>query len=589
MSTDSSYTSFILDNEEYFILPSQNFSTQEIKARLKEMNINDNNTRDREYLKHLYDSAIQDYSNRLKIINRLKRDTSHTISRLNLSETKPFPYNMNTSNDISQKKEANMSYEINNRYPHMRENTVNLRKPKIIIKMINAPQNQDNKYINRLNQDMNEHRLNLNNLNNLNQPNIGYNYNNRQIVNDNNKYGNYPYDVNNLKQNNEYNNNYNNINNNTKNLNEYHRNNQYEEINTDINDDRNETNKRNPNQEKLDQIADKIKNYNFKRRMNNIHIIPESKYENVPEEYENDSDNNNLNYNNQYKSQTINIIPKKINFQQNINNADYQPNKIQDERIDLNSQNKLKKNQIESNNNNSFINALYQGIEVRNRNNNDNNKEDNNNNNNQKNKNENIIDKKDDDEKSSFSIFSAFENFKKNPLYKYRKFILIHIIILLIFLIISISLLHLIYNYRENIINFFSDIFNILCQPRRILDLLTSFISVLFLGPIHYWYISIPVLILLFVFYIYMRKYLFKKRCKEILEKIVKHLKNDENNYISEIDIYKRFVQPYGISYDKFLKKYLVQLHKLRRNDNRLKLSSMKKDEKIIVFWELSE
>ena len=587
MSIDSSYTSFILDNEEYFIFPSQNFSTQEIKARLKEMNINDNNTRDREYLKHLYDSAIQDYSNRLKIINRLKRDTSHTISRLNLSETKPFPYNMNTSNDISQKKEANMSYEINNRYPHMRENTVNLRRPKIIIKMINDPQNPENKYINRLNQDMNEHRLNLNNLNNLNQPNIGYNYNNRQIVNDNNKYGNYPYDVNNLKQNNEYNNNFNNINNNTKNLNEYHRNNQYEEINTDINDDRNETNKRNPNQEKLDQIAEKIKNYNFKRRMNNIHIIPESKYENVPEEYENDSDNNNLNYNNQYKSQTINIIPKKINFQQNINNADYQPNKIQDERIDLNSQNKLKKNQIESNNNNSFINALYQGIEVRNRNNNDNNKEDNNNN--QKNKNENIIDKKDDDEKSSFSIFSAFENFKKNPLYKYRKFILIHIIILLIFLIISISFLHLIYNYRENIINFFSDIFNILCQPRRILDLLTSFISVLFLGPIHYWYISIPVLILLFVFYIYMRKYLFKKRCKEILEKIVKHLKNDENNYISEIDIYKRFVQPYGISYDKFLKKYLVQLHKLRRNDNRLKLSSMKKDEKIIVFWELSE
>ena len=586
MSTDSSYTSFILDNEEYFIFPSQNFSTQEIKARLKEMNINDNNTRDREYLKHLYDSAIQDYSNRLKIINRLKRDTSRTISRLNLSETKPFPYNMNTSNDISQKKEANMSYEINNRYPHMRENTVNLRKPKIIIKMINAPQNQDNKYINRLNQDMNEHRLNLNN---LNQPNIGYNYNNRQIVNGNNKYGNYPYDVNNLKQNNEYNNNFNNINNNTKNLNEYHRNNQYEEINTDINDDRNETNKRNPNQEKLDQIAEKIKNYNFKRRMNNIHIIPESKYENVPEEYENDSDNNNLNYNNQYKSQTINIIPKKINFQQNINNADYQPNKIQDERIDLNSQNKLKKNQIESNNNNSFINALYQGIEVRNKDNNDNNNNENNDNKNQKNKKENNIDKKDDDEKSSFSIFSAFENFKKNPLYKYRKFILIHIIVLLIFLIISISLLHLIYNYRENIINFFSDIFNILCQPRRILDLLTSFISVLFLGPIHYWYISIPVLILLFVFYIYMRKYLFKKRCKEILEKIVKHLKNDENNYISEIDIYKRFVQPYGISYDKFLKKYLVQLHKLRRNDNRLKLSSMKKDEKIIVFWELSE
>ena len=87
-----------------------------------------------------------------------------------------------------------------------------------------------------------------------------------------------------------------------------------------------------------------------------------------------------------------------------------------------------------------------------------------------------------------------------------------------------------------------------------------------------------------------MRKYLFKKRCKEIFEKIVKDLhENDNQNRISEDDICKRYSEMYGISYKKFLKKYLPQLRKLRRDDNRLKVSSVINKEKEYIFWELCE
>ena len=498
---------------------------------------------------------------------------------------------MNISNDMSQNKEVNLSYDVNNLYPNMRPNIINLRRPINKNQMNNVSQNNNNEYNNRNNYDMNEQHIDVKR---LNQPNMEYNYNNRQMMKGNQNYGRNPYDNTNLRQNNEFNNNYNNINNNYQNRNQYNRNIQYEEINTDINDNMND-NKRYPYQNKININLENRNKYNYMRNKNNIHIIPESKYENIPEEYENDDnyndnnyndDNNNINYNNQYHPKKIDIILK----QRKMNNPDYQQNNmIKKEETNLNTKNKLIQNKIErnsnSNSNNSFINALYEGIEVRNKNNNENN-----NNEDNKKKEENISDKKDEeDKKSFFSFFSAFENFKKNPIYKYKKFILIHFIVLLIFLIISIALLHLIYNYRENILNTLSDIFQILCDPRRIGALLTSFISIIFLGPIHHWYISIPILLLLIVFYIYMRKYLFKKRCKGIIEKIVKYLEENENNYISEQDIYKRFVQPYGISYDKFLKKYLVQLHKLRRNDNRLKLSSMKKDEKTFIFWELSE
>ena len=139
-------------------------------------------------------------------------------------------------------------------------------------------------------------------------------------------------------------------------------------------------------------------------------------------------------------------------------------------------------------------------------------------------------------------------------------------------------------NLFSNILNFFSD-------PKYIFDTIISYISSIFLVPINYWYITIPIIILAVVFYFFIKRYLFKKRCNEILEKIVKDLRENENRAISEEDICLKYSKMFGISYNKFVKKYLPRLQKLRRNDvnNRLKLSSVNNNEKEYIFWELNE
>ena len=580
MSIDSSHSSFILDNEEFFLLPGSRFSAKELKARLKEMNINVYNSQDREYLKQLYDSAIQDYNNRVKILHRLRRDTEVTNLRLNQSDRQPMPYNLNISGNLPQNKVMNISQDNLNLNPNLRQKQINKGKP-LYNNDMDYSHNQPisnmkgyNEYNNRNSYDNN---FNLNNINRENN----YDYN-KQIQN--NQYRNDSYDMNNYSNNNEYNNKKPSYNNNYQNYN-----NQYEKINIDINDNTNNNiiQQYSYNQKTKREIGDKNK-YNFKKKSNNnIHIIPESKYENDSDEYDN---NDNNNYMNQPNYQKINIIPEKIQTKNKRKDTPYKSNNTEDN-ILLNPKNRQMINNIGQDNENSFIKALYEGIEVNNNKLNSKDKDNNDDNDNKKinNKKETINAKKDDDDKSFFSFFSVFENAKKSPLYKYRKFILIHLMVLLAFLLISIGFLQLIYNHHESIMNFISDIFKILTDPRRILNLVTSFISALLLGPIHYWYVSIPLLVIGFVLFILMRKYLFNKRCKEIIEKIVEYLQNGENENISEEDIYKKFVQTYGITYNKFLKKYLPKLNKMRRSDNRLKQSSMKINEKVYVFWELTK
>ena len=539
MTSPTNYISFILDDEEFVLLPGSRFSKLELKSRLKEMNIKDNNSQDKEYLKALYDLAIQDYKNRVKIINRLRKDTINLNSVLNLNRKQPMPSNINIPNYLTQNKMMNMSDDLNNKYPNIRQNQMNIRKP-----------------------------LNNNN----------YNYN-QEILNNNNNYTNSEYDYNNYNKN--INNNYNFNNNfNNNNFNNDYRNHkkQYEEINTDINDNNyNNEYGQYTYPEKIN-VEDNIK-YNFKKKpnfQNNLHTIPESNYENDSEKYEKYENNNYINYMNQQKNHNIKIIPSK-NVQKN-------NNKIPNNQMNNYYQENYHTNKDE-NKKGSFIDALYEEIEVKN-----NYKEKN------KDKEEKDDDydkekdnkKKDKDDISTFSFFNVFEKFKKYPLYKHRKFILIHCIVLLLFLIISISFLKYIYDNHETIINIFSNFFQILLQPRRILDLITSFFSLLILGPIRNWHISIPLLVIGFVFYLFLRKYLFKKRCKEIIEKIVEHLEKGESKKISEEEIYKKIVQSYGISYSKYIKKYLPQMKKIRRNDNRLKLSSAQINEKAYIFWELS-
>ena len=73
-----------------------------------------------------------------------------------------------------------------------------------------------------------------------------------------------------------------------------------------------------------------------------------------------------------------------------------------------------------------------------------------------------------------------------------------------------------------------------------------------------------------------------------IIKKIEEDLsKENEDNRISEDDIYTRYAQGYGITIERFRKKYLPLLRKMRRKNRRLKNSSEKIDGKDVIFWHI--
>ena len=547
MASNSDVSTFIFDDEELVLFPSSRFSTQELKARLKEMGINDNNSQDRQYIKKIYDSAITDYKNRLSIIRRLKRDTETLNSKLYQNQKQSIVPNVNDSNDLGQKKLANFSYDIDKIYQ-------------------NANNNFYNNYIQQKNNEKQNYNAGFNNKqNNFNNYNRNAEYNNNRQDDPDDYFNN------------------NNYNNNTFPIK------QYEENRTNIDENNYNNNKKaNDYNQKQDNTYRDIRNKPyFQKKNKNMYTIPESQFENDSDEY----NNNKTNYNIPRNYQKIEIIPKRNTLKNNAKNQSYQSNiPIQHQNVEYENNNYTNINK-KINNRSSFQNNLNKGISKYDTKKDENEEEYNNRRNNTPNNNidEGINADKEQDNASTFSFFSAFKNIKKTPLIKNWKFIFIHLLVLLSVLILVISFLHLIYNKRESIFNFISKIFEILCQPRRILESIRNFISLLFFGSLHYWYVIIPLLILGFVFYFYVKKYLFKKRCEEIKEKIVNDLKKDENGRISQDNIYNKYVKIYGVSYSTFIKKYLPKLEKLRNADNRLKLSSMIFKEKTFVFWELAE
>ena len=188
MASNSNIATFIFNDEELVLFPGSRFSKQELKTRLKEMGINDNNSQDREYLKNLYDLAMKDYKNRANIIRRIKKDTEIINSRIYQSQKRSIPSsNMDKPNELEQKKLMNISYDVDKIY-----------------------QNAKNKYYSNNNGYSNQNNYERQNFNNT-----GYN---NDIINQNNNDSNYYYNNRNDKnieynKQNETNNYYNNNNN----------------------------------------------------------------------------------------------------------------------------------------------------------------------------------------------------------------------------------------------------------------------------------------------------------------------------------------------------------------------------------------
>ena len=179
--------------------------------------------------------------------------------------------------------------------------------------------------------------------------------------------------------------------------------------------------------------------------------------------------------------------------------------------------------------------------------------------------------RKGEEEKSydEVSTFSFFSNYQNSPLYKNRRAILLTTLISFIVIILAY------YIGFDNISTFFSNLLTQISNPRAILNSIADFISNLFSIAINRFYITIPV-ILLIIFVIYIiKRYRFKKLCKEIFGKMEKYLTQDGNRFIYEKDIYIKYCKDYGITEDEFQKEYLPELEKMRRKSSLKKTSDI--------------
>ena len=181
------------------------------------------------------------------------------------------------------------------------------------------------------------------------------------------------------------------------------------------------------------------------------------------------------------------------------------------------------------------------------------------------------------EEESNFSLFSGFSSFKNN------KQIYCHILTGAIIICLACGFYYLYRIFSEQINDFFSLIFDTLTHPGQLLSTGYGYLRA-------YWYIIPLILIFMIIALSLWKRYQFKKRCKDIMKKIVEDLSKEEGErVISEEDIYRRYVQQYGISWEKFRKRYLPLLAKMRSKNRKLKTFSEIVEGKNVVFWEFQE
>lgn len=181
------------------------------------------------------------------------------------------------------------------------------------------------------------------------------------------------------------------------------------------------------------------------------------------------------------------------------------------------------------------------------------------------------------EEESNFSLFSGFSSFKNN------KQIYCHILTGAIIICLACGFYYLYRIFSEQINDFFSLIFDTLTHPGQLLSTGYGYLRA-------YWYIIPLILIFMIIVLSLWKRYQFKKRCKDIMKKIVEDLSKEEGErVISEEDIYRRYVQQYGINWEKFRKRYLPLLAKMRSKNGKLKTFSEIVEGKNVVFWEFQE
>ena len=101
----SGYPKFIYNNQSVIIKPGQDFSSNELKLRLKTMGLDANNFQNKSSLIKLYDISIKTDENKIKIINKLMHDTevndySKTKKNDRIMDSMPI-YNIQSNKEMN--------------------------------------------------------------------------------------------------------------------------------------------------------------------------------------------------------------------------------------------------------------------------------------------------------------------------------------------------------------------------------------------------------------------------------------------------------------------------------------------------------
>ena len=546
------YDTFIYSGKKVVIRKGKDFSKNEIKSRLHQMNIDfDLSENSKTYFTNLYDEALYNNSNKIKIFDKLKSDTE----RLGLLTNNQNYIQNNRRNFISdnekaeeetiknKKKEKGKKIiikdeiindeQLNSIYNSNERNNINSFKKNTKSDFTNVLANQirENKQNNRINAfEYNRQKYNNNEINYEEDiENTPYQpYNNLR---------NRPQDYSNFNNTN-YNNKENNI------QRRYDNNKHYGNAN-------------------INQFQYETTEYNNS---------PINKNERKKELIINDKNFNNL--------------EKKLNdrFRNDYNNKRRLSNQYNDNYKQKNNYNNLNKNERRNNNM-----EIYQENESENNNNSINIPVNNNKNNliNRKRYRNYALEKINEE-----NYLEEEENLDNNPDIENKNNIelLLYILFLIIGGLLIYFVLKIIFRVSNTLTEGVTQTVRIVTNPRRLFrELIWGLIKSILMGILYeYIYITLPLAILSFVIYKLKQRREFNKLCKQIIEDIKKDLENKMDKSISENEIIDKYSKKYNIDKNIFIKKYLKALRELRKKDHSLKLSQNNNKGVTETFWELS-
>ena len=551
------YDTFIYSGNKVVIRKGKDFSKNELKSRLHQMNIDfDISKSSKTYFTNLYDEALYNNSNKIKIIDKLKGDTE----RLGLLTNKQNYIQNNRRNFISDNEEAE-------------EETIKNKKKekgkKIIIKDEIIDDEQLNSIYNS-NERKNNNSFKENNksdFTNVLANQIRENKQNKRInafeynsQNNNNNEINYEDDLENTPYQP-----YNNLKNRPRDYSNFN-NNKY-------NNRENNFQGRYDNNKKYYGYDNRNQFYNERKEYNNS---PIDKNERKKELYINDRDFNNL--------------EKKLNdkFKNDYNNKKNLSNKYNDNY----KQKEINYNKLNNNERKKNYRDIYQENEYENNNNSINIPVNNNNNNNLINRKRyrNYALEKINEENYLEEEGEEIQDNTSNIENKSNIDLLLYILFIILGGLLIYFVLKIIFRVSNTLTEGVTQTVRIVTNPKKLFrELIWGLIKAILMGILYeYIYVTLPLAVLSFVIYMLKKRREFNKLCKQIIEDIKKDLENKMDKSMSENEIIDKYSQKYNIDKNIFIKKYLKALRELRKKDHLLKLSQNINSKGVTeTIWEL--